>query len=84
MARTPPAGLCLGPGSTFHALAAAKVGGRVAERLDVGTRCPHRLGCQTLPIYLKLAGGCDPRAAVFLAGDRSDDSSSSAEDPHYA
>jgi hypothetical protein len=77
-------GHLLGPGSTSQALAAAKVGGKVAERLDVGTGAHTGLGWDTLPFYLSWPVGAVLGAVVVLLGGRSDDSASEAEDPHYA
>jgi hypothetical protein len=77
-------GHLLGPGSTSQALAAAKVGGKVAERLDVGTGAHTGLGWDTLPFYLSWPVGALVGAVVVLLGGRSDDSLSDAEDAHYA
>jgi hypothetical protein len=77
-------GHLLGPGSTSQALAAAKLGGKVAERLDVGTGSHSGLGWETLPFYLSWPVGALLGAVVVLLGGRSEDSPSDTEDAHYA
>jgi hypothetical protein len=73
----------LGPGSTSQALAAARIGAKVPERLDVGTGAHTGLHWATLPFYLSWPVGALAGAVLVLFRDvRSGDSASGEAEPH--